>query len=102
MDEVPRHGISLAGIDAFVAECGGDRILAGMSTKEVCKEFMMHATAASRRSYCGDIATTAAQHAAAASGAAASGAAASHGTLLVADATVFVSHAWEFLFLDVY
>jgi len=79
-DDFPRLGITLAGIRSFVASCGGDGALAGRTTSAICCDFVKPRTAAARLSYCE------------------LGALAGDGEIL--PATVFVSHAWAYCFLD--
>ena len=76
--DIPRLGITLAGIRAFIASLPTP--LDGKTTTEVCP-FVKAATLASQRSFVEDRAA--------------------EGGACVGDATAFVSHAWAYLFLDV-
>ena len=69
------HGITLAGIQAFIASRGGAGAFRGLTTAEVCEQHMKPATARAVASFC--VAFPA------------------H----TGPATVFVSHAWAYLFL---
>ena len=79
--DVSRRGISLAGILQFVDGLGGATAIEGKTTSAVCEELVKPATAASRRSVVADLEAA--------------------GSPQIADATVFVSHAWAFRFADV-
>ena len=70
----------------FIIACGGRTVLEGLTTAEVCDSHVKPATSSARSSYC-ELLT--AQHYRSCRGSA------------VGIATVFVSHAWKCLFLDV-
>lgn len=76
----PKHGLTLAGIMRFMDEAGGRDALMGMTTTEVCS-LVKATTASSGGSYCSMLET--------------------QGSAYVGRATVFVSHAWSYKFLDV-
>jgi len=72
----------LKGIKAFIEKNGGETAFAGLTTEQVCNvEFIKHLTEASKESFC----TTFADQ----------------GSEMIAQATIFVSHAWRHEFLDV-
>ena len=77
----PKHGVHLSFANQFIAECGGRDALEGLTTTEVNDQFVKPATFAAQSSYC-DMLTS--QHHEA-----------------VGIATVFISHAWKYHFLDV-
>ena len=77
----PKHGVRLSFYSQFVEECGGRDALVNLTTTDVCERFVKPATARLQASYC-DVLTRQ-QHAA------------------VGLASVFISHAWKYAFLDV-
>ena len=78
----PKHGVRLDYYQEFIAACGGRDSLKGLTTTEVNENFVKPATAHFQSSYCDMLSSQ--RHAAV-------------GLL----ATVFTSHAWKYLFLDV-
>jgi hypothetical protein len=79
LDDFPTWGISLDGINKFIASHGGKDAFGGKTTTQVCDDIMKDATRATQRSYCEQ----------------------QRGEPFIASATVFVSHAWLYEFLDV-
>ena len=79
--EFSNSGITLQGMREFVARCGGVIEFAGLTTTDVCNYFLLPLTSARRESYCKLLSA--------------------EGSENVGSATVFISHAWKFLFLDV-
>lgn len=80
----PKLGSKLSVFDDFIARCGGREALVDKTTTEVCEQFLKPMTAASGgQSYC-DFLIAEGRCAGA-----------------VQKATVFISHAWKFQFLDV-
>jgi len=77
----PKHGVRLSYYAQFVEECGGRDALQGLTTTEVCDTFVKPATARLQASYCDLLAWQ------------------DHGA--VGMASVFISHAWKYVFLDV-
>eukprot|EP01031_Cornospumella_fuschlensis_P036949 gene36949-44825_t len=77
----PKHGVQLSFIEQFLAECGQDA-LEGLTTTDVCNKFVKPMTAPFHSSFCELMAAI--NHPA-------------YGER----ATVFVSHAWKYCFLDV-
>jgi tetratricopeptide (TPR) repeat protein len=77
----PRHGVRLSFLEQFLEECGGRSALEGLSTTEVCERFIKPVTESSQSSYCDFLREL--KHEA------------------VCEATVFISHAWKYNFLDV-
>lgn len=78
-DDFPKDGITLAGIHAFLEANGGRDAFQGLLTEDVNKKFIAEITSATRSSYCTQYA----------------------GDSNIKAATVFVSHAWKYVFLDV-
>jgi len=83
-DGFPTLGITLAGIRSFVASQGGEAAFAGKTTTEVCEGILKPATAVTGTSFC--VQEKHRGHAAAAG---------------IGVASIFVSHAWKYRFLDV-
>jgi hypothetical protein len=78
-DDVPFLGISLAGVQSFIESVGGASALTGLTTTEVVRKYLKPQTAAlSGVSFCEQ---NAAKN-------------------FVQRATVFVSHAWSHVFMD--
>jgi hypothetical protein len=77
----PRHGVRLSFLDQFLQDCGGRAALEGLTTTEVCDQFIKPMTESSQSSYCDFLREI--EHEA------------------VGEATVFISHAWKYNFLDV-
>lgn len=48
----PSLGITLGGIDAFVKRCGGRAALEGLTTTDVCEQFVKPQTVTDELSYC--------------------------------------------------
>lgn len=76
----PKSGITFAGIQNFIDTCGFD--LEGKTTTEVCELAMKPITAQFKSSYCDMMLAQIGQN-------------------VIAEANVFVSHAWKYKFLDV-
>lgn len=84
----PKNGIKLSYLlNNFMKECGGREALQGLSTTEVCSQFIMPKTKECELSYCDMILEQAKKD--------------SELDGVVGIATVFVSHAWKYKFLDV-
>ncbi|GFH55521.1 TPR-like protein [Chaetoceros tenuissimus] len=86
----PKNGIKLSYLlNDFVVECGGREALEGLTTTEVCDNFVKPATKDYELSYCDMILEKAKKP--------------DTFTLdgVVKRATVFISHAWKYKFLDV-
>jgi hypothetical protein len=77
----PKEGIRLSYLIEFVEHCGGASALAGLTTTEVCQTFVMTTTKIEQSSYCEYLTL--------------------QGSSSVGLAEVFISHAWNYLFLDV-
>jgi tetratricopeptide (TPR) repeat protein len=77
----PQHGVQLSFLDQFLQECGGRAALEGLTTTEVCDQFIKPMTKSSQSSYCDFLREI--------------------GHEAVGEATVFISHAWKYNFLDV-
>lgn len=81
----PLLGITLRGIAQFVDEVGRDRLI-GLTTTEVCEQFVKPITSDVRLSYCDYYLQVPRE-----------------GSLFeVREATVFISHAWKYPFLEVF
>eukprot|EP01041_Mallomonas_annulata_P005449 gene5449-10948_t len=81
MPSFPKVGVRLNALDEFIELCGGRDALQGFTTTEICNNFIKPLTHTRKCSYC-DILSE-------------------ENNPNVLDATVFISHAWEFQFLDV-
>eukprot|EP01041_Mallomonas_annulata_P010397 gene10397-21682_t len=79
----PKMGVRKSVFREFIKECGGESELIGLSTTEVCDRFLKPLTYADGASYCDYY-----QH---------------YGSDSdnVSDASVFISHAWKYNFLEV-
>jgi tetratricopeptide (TPR) repeat protein len=77
----PRYGVRLSFLDQFLEECGGRSALEDLTTTEVCERFIKPVTESSQSSYCDFLREL--KHEA------------------VSEATVFISHAWKYKFLEV-
>jgi hypothetical protein len=75
---LPKGGVTLADIDAFIAEAGGESLIQGKTTEEMC-HIMMEIT--KDCSYCEYLSKKK--------------------NIKMKDATVFISHAWKYNFLNV-
>ena len=84
MSSIPfaRYGITLAGVQQFIVECGGRDILLGKTTTQICDEFVKPKTARKQQSYCCHLRDLKSPN---------------YGPL----ANVFICHAWKYFFLDV-
>lgn len=81
-DEFPKDGVYLKWIrDVFVPSCGGRRILKNMTTGQVCKRFTKKRTRKQQVTYCELLRQEERPNA-------------------VAKATLFVSHTFQYIFLD--
>jgi tetratricopeptide (TPR) repeat protein len=80
-DSFPKLGVKLSYFETFIQECGGKHCFRDLTTKDVLMAFVGPMTLESKDSYCNLL--YAQNHPA------------------VTTATVFVSHTWKFLFLDV-
>jgi hypothetical protein len=76
-----KTGVKLSFYDKFITSCGGVELLSGKTTKEICEEIIKPMTSSSKLSYC-DLLNLE-----------------NHPAINVA--TVFVSHCWNSVFLDV-
>lgn len=83
----PRSGLSLAEFNDFVSLCGGVEALRGKSTEDVCNQFIREFTKNSRSSY---VSLLDAQ------------AIAQGRETIRSDASVFISHSWNYNFLEVF
>jgi hypothetical protein len=81
VDAFPMDGVRLSAFDQIIEACGGRDVLAHLTTTQVCERFVKPATARLEASYCEMLAQR--QPGA------------------VGKATVFISHAWKCVFLDV-
>jgi hypothetical protein len=77
----PKDGVRLSFATEFINSCGGRDQLSGLTTNDVCERFVKPPTLAFKSSYCEFL--RAQSHPA------------------VDTATVFISHAWKYMFLDV-
>jgi tetratricopeptide (TPR) repeat protein len=77
----PKLGLKLCHFDDFIAACGGIDLFHDLTTSEVSKKFVKPMTLDAKDSYCNML--YAQNHPA------------------VATATVFISHAWKYIFVDV-
>ena len=78
-DPIPRWGITIAGIDAFIAAIGGEKVTVGLSTARVSEEFLLPLTLDKKCAFAALL---------------------NGDPLLVGQANVFVSHAWGMKFND--
>lgn len=85
MNDFPKYGITLAGIDEFIDQCGGYMVLSGLTTTEISEMFIKPLTRQSGLSYCEHYLMHATE---------------SHHPV-VDIPTVFVSYAWRYEFLKV-
>ncbi len=79
--DFPKHGVRLSFYQEFIEHCGGKSAFEGLTTTDVCEKFVKPATAELRCSYCDMMRLT--------------------NSPAVGMATVFISHAWAYRFLDV-
>ena len=77
----PKVGVRIPELDEFIAKCGGTTVLEGLTTTDVCNQYLKPMTLASGKSYCEQLTAL--------------------GDPAVCTATVFISHAWKYKFLDV-
>ncbi len=77
----PKHGIRLSFYDEFINSFGGRDAFEGMTTNDVCEKMIKPTTANQQLSFCDMLKQV------------------SHPA--VGQATVFISHAWKYQFLDV-
>lgn len=77
----PKDGIKLSSLNDFYVACGGKDKLNGLTTTEVNEQFQKHITADSQLSYCEYLKQ--------------------QNSTSVGIASVFISHAWLYKFLDV-
>lgn len=77
----PKDGITLRGIREFIVDCGGVDELQSLSTTDVCNRFLKPVTYLRKESYCDLLRAKGSTH--------------------VGVASVFISHAWKYHFLDV-
>ncbi|GFH59439.1 hypothetical protein CTEN210_15915 [Chaetoceros tenuissimus] len=84
----PKNGIKLSYLlNEFIDECGGREALEGLTTTDVCNQFVMPATKDYELSYCDMILEKAKSK--------------RKLKRVVKTATVFISHAWKYKFLNV-
>jgi hypothetical protein len=76
-----KRGVRLQAIQEFITECGGVEALENLTTKEVCEQFLKLKTLNTASSYCEYLYQKKSAN--------------------VGEANVFISHAWQFVFLDV-
>lgn len=79
---LPLHGIRLSFLDQFLDLCNGREKLEGLSTEDVCREIVKPTTKQLQSSYCDWLKSE-------------------NHPGFAEIATVFISHAWKFKFLDV-
>jgi len=77
----PKKGIKLSYLEEFFRECGGRDSLNDLTTTEVCERYIKPITETTQSSYCELMSVL--------------------GHEGVGEATVFISHAWKYKFLDV-
>ena len=77
----PKEGIKLSSLDMFINECGGRSALKGLTTTDVNNKHVKPLTSYMESSYCDYLKLTNPDN--------------------VWDAQVFISHAWQYVFLDV-
>ncbi|KAJ3034816.1 Kinesin light chain 3 [Rhizophlyctis rosea] len=77
--ELPLIGVSVAYFDTFIAECGGRDRLTNLTTAQVCNDFIIPRTQ-SAQSLCSRLSTEAPS--------------------IIGPATWFISHSWQYEFLD--
>jgi len=78
-DDFSVLGISLAGLKRFIYDYGGEEKFKGKTTKEICDNFIIPNTI--NQAYCTQLQTQQSPY--------------------VKNATIFVSHAWNYEFLNV-
>lgn len=78
----PEEGISMEGVKDFIDKCGGRPAFTGLSTDQVCENLVKPMTEEMRSSYVYKLKTN-------------------ESAGFVGKATVFISHAWLYNFLDV-
>jgi hypothetical protein len=83
----PTLGITLTGILEFVEQCGGRERLEGLTTTQVCHNIMKPMTEASGLAYCDHLKMQATSS--------------EIPCEVIGKANVFISHAWQYRFLDV-
>ena len=80
-ETIPNKGIKLSFMESFINKCGGKSEMEYCTTAEVYERFVMPTTARTKTSYCdcgnADLADS------------------------VGNAQVYISHSWEYVFLDV-
>lgn len=81
VDSFPKLGVKLSCYQAFMDRCGGRDVLVGKSTTDVCEAYVKPMTEQDKASYCEMLLK--------------------QGDPAVGIATVFISHAWKYHFLDV-
>ena len=81
--QFPKEGITLKCMNEFVSDCGGHSALINMTTTDVCERYLKPRTNAYKSSYCQYLKLT------------------NNHVGRCGTATVFISHAWKFLFLEV-
>ena len=81
----PKLGVTLRGFEQFIANAGGEEALRGLTTTQICETYIKgpdKETFSKKLSYCEVLQL--------------------HNDDNVGVASVFVSHAWKYEFLDVY
>jgi hypothetical protein len=76
----PLLGITISGIEKFIHDIGGREKAIGKTTDDICREFIVPLTLERKCSYCDLI----------------------QSDPCVREASVFISHAWRYQFLDVF
>lgn len=79
--DFPKHGIRLSYYTQFIEENGGRSAFEGLTTTQVCEQMVKPATSSIQSSYCNLLRLQESR--------------------AVGIASVFISHAWAYLFLDV-
>ena len=77
----PKNGVRISFLDEFVEKCAGRQALKAKTTTDICEDFVKLFTKEHQLSYCEMMNT--------------------NGNSNVGVATVFISHAWKYEFLDV-
>ena len=95
--QFPKDGISLAVLDEFIEACGGKAVLEKLTTADVCEKFVKPLTFFSKCSFCELLKTRDMENEKKKNNNNSN----KKEPLRVKEATVFISHAWQFLFMDV-
>ena len=74
-------GVHLCELDDFISKCGGPIVLQGLTSTDVCNQHLKPMSLVAGKSYCEELRAV--------------------DDRAVCAATVFISHAWAYKFLDV-